>query len=56
MQAKLEISLQLQIFGQELLGAILGMFPPLLCKQIVVSLEKGQVSLAAFTCLLSLGN
>lgn len=54
MQAKLEISLQLQIFGQELLRAILKMFSSSLCKQIF--LEEGQISLAAFACLLSLGN
>lgn len=67
-------NIQLQIFGQESLGAILEVFSPLLCKQVVVLGEKGQVflaafaisgraaqaagetGLAAFACLLSLGN
>lgn len=40
--------LQLQIFGQELLAAILEVFSPLLCKQVAVLGEKEQVSLAAF--------
>jgi len=71
MQVKLGMSLQLQIFEQELLGVSLEVFSPLLCKQVVVLgrfalrllpcsgravQAAGETGLAARACPLSLGN